>query len=83
MKKEYKKPRIYSEEFILSNSIAASCNAQGERTSGSAGSCAFYPDGTDFVVFSNSVSACIDKVDENMDWICYNTPNGQMVIFSN
>lgn len=67
MKKEYKKPKIFAEEFNIAQNIAAGCSVtQGANQYG--GSCPFTVIGGEFgdeteYLFTTGMDACTSKTD--------------------
>lgn len=86
MKKPYQKPEVVVENFVLANNIASGCTAgTGGSADHSNGSDCIYSDATlpgeySFFEDNNRCTAWVSE--DGMDDICYNTPNGSIVIFS-
>lgn len=81
MKKEYKKPEIFVEDFVLANNIASNCNSAANHSDGYT---CYYDDGSGWGnTFFDGNAACDAPVAEDYDQVCYNTPNGNTMIFSN
>lgn len=88
MKKTYKKPRIKMEYFTLNQSIATSCGYKdedytGRPTHAEKGSCG-WDDGFGEVYWTSTEAGCSGEYSEDLviGEICYNTPNGQPMIFA-
>lgn len=86
MKKPYQKPEVYVENFVLANNIASSCTAgTGGSADHSNGNDCIYPDESlpGFYSFFDTNDRCDAPISEDgAEDICYNTPNGSIVIFS-
>lgn len=76
MKKSYQKPEIHYESFLLSQSIATTCDVGAHYASED--SCAFYIEEIDMWIFSHGTDGCVYH---NWDNICYHVPNGVISIF--
>ena len=71
MKKEYKKPEIFVENFNICQNIAAGCNkTEGARQY--PGGCEFIDDRYVSVYFTSTIGACKDELDHND---CQDGPN--------
>lgn len=85
MKKQYQKPEVHVEDFVLANNIASNCGGGIVPTYANGYTCkaddsfgTFHVDG-----ICNDVITEEDYENSDHDRACYNTPNGDIVIFSN
>ena len=81
MKKAYKKPELYFENFELSTSIATGCGVGYNHSNtnfSNARDCNFFYD-TD-KVFLNTDNCTMTEFDENM--FCYHVPTANNKVFS-
>lgn len=87
MKKAYVKPALALESFVLSQSIASTCNVPGGGTSlGKPGHSSRETCGWDvggLILWVNDSTGCNlpTEIDENVSGICYNAPAGGFTIF--
>lgn len=91
MKKAYQKPSIYIEELSLVQQIA-SCgsgsqgmsNPFGQVNASSANVCGFFANQFGTIIFTDAVSACVEKVPAGVDFggVCYNTVSPGHTIFA-
>lgn len=78
MKKQYGKPQIRYESFVLTSSVAANCSKQGSVSFADVDNCGFYTDydangdGKADTIFSN---AC------DIPYECYHTAAEELGVF--
>lgn len=91
MKKQYSKPGIIIEEFVLAQNISAGCgavpggNTLGKPTHWGTNECGWdLNDGTNCIIWVDGNGDCnFDwDPDVNFDGICYNNPGGGNSIFN-
>ena len=81
MKKEYRKPELWYEDFQLSQSIASSCEGIanfGEDLC----SVTLKGEGFELVVFTDPYVGCIYTPPNPDDFLCYHAPSEGNNIFS-
>ena len=80
MKKEYQKPKLYYENFQLSQSIAAGCEGLANFVENQCTVTLTGP-GYTLVLFNNE-SICVDSPPGADDYVCYHAPTEFNNVFS-
>ena len=81
MKKAYKKPELWYEDFRLSQSIAAGCEGIANYAEGLCTVTISDPEnGYDIVIFTAGV--CEFTPPNPDDWVCYHAPHEGKNVFS-
>lgn len=80
MRKTYHKPKLWYEDFRLSQSIASNCEGIALATEGS---CQVHlkGNGYDLKIFTQEIS-CEFSPPETDDWVCYHAPSDGMNVYS-
>ena len=73
MKKEYKKPEIFVEDFNICQNIAAGCN-KTEGAQQYPGGCEYFDDRYVSYYFTDAIEACEEVPNIGND--CHDGPNG-------
>lgn len=87
MKRNYQKPEIRLESFALTQSIAMSCGYDPNNTSlgfpthADKTSCG-WSDGADVIWISKDPCSDAYDPDAEVNGVCYNEPNGGVIIFA-
>ena len=82
MRKTYNKPKLWYEDFRLSQSIASGCEGIALATEGS---CAVHwevTEGVELIVFTEAIQGCEYTTPNPDDLVCYHAPSDGMNVYS-
>ena len=79
MKKAYVKPQVYFEDFQLSANISGGCSAISHATQGV---CPYTDPELGVTIFAPNITGCTTTPPEGDNKVCYNVPDGRVVVFT-